>query len=119
MQIKKIGDTRIAVLPERLDSNVTAETEQGLNEILNSGCGSFICDFSKTSYISSAGLRVLIKAAKQIKSQGGRIVLFGLNEYVLEVLETAGFTNFFKIVKNQEEALDDVKFTFGWDASNI
>jgi len=119
MQIKKIGETKIAVMPERLDANASLETENGLIDIIKTGVKNFICDFSQTEYISSAGLRVLIKAAKKTRQENGRIILFGLKEYVMEVLETAGFVQLFKIVKTQEEALENINFTFGWDSSNI
>jgi anti-anti-sigma factor len=46
-----------------------------------------VLDMSKVDYISSVGLRVLMLAAKQVKSQQGRIAVAALNAIVNEVFE--------------------------------
>lgn len=48
-------------------------------------------DMKKLEYISSAGLRVLLAAAKKMKSKGGDLVVYRVNEEVMEVFEITGF----------------------------
>lgn len=55
-------------------------------------------DFSKVPYISSAGLRVLVIAAKELKPLGLRLRLTGVSGTVLQVLNLANFAAFLDIV---------------------
>jgi anti-anti-sigma factor len=67
-----------------------------------------VLDFSKLEYISSAGLRVLMLAAKQAKSQGGTIVISGLSPLVAEIFEISRFTMVFAITPTLRDALAKV-----------
>ena len=64
-----------------------------------------IIDFESLDYISSAGLRVILKAAKQLKHSDGMIMLCSMEDYVKEVFEIAGFDSIIPIVPNMEDAL--------------
>jgi anti-anti-sigma factor len=50
-----------------------------------------VLDFSAVEYISSVGLRVLMLAAKQVKSQGGAIGVAALQPVVKEIFEISKF----------------------------
>lgn len=54
-------------------------------------------DFSQVPYISSAGLRVLVLAAKELKPLGHRVRLTGVSGTVLQVLDLANFSAFLDI----------------------
>ena len=64
-----------------------------------------VVDLSRLEYISSAGLRVLMLAAKQCKAQGGTLVLAGLQPLVMEIFEISRFTMVFDITPSVREAL--------------
>ena len=64
-----------------------------------------VLDFSALEYISSAGLRVLMLAAKHSKAQGGTLVLTGLQPLVQEIFEISRFTMVFDITTSLREAL--------------
>ena len=64
-----------------------------------------ILDLSGLEYISSAGLRVLMLAAKQSKAQGGTLLLTGLQPLVREIFEISRFTMVFDITPSLREAL--------------
>lgn len=51
-----------------------------------------VLDFSGVEYISSVGLRVLMLAAKQAKTQGGAIAVAALQPVVGEIFEISKFT---------------------------
>jgi len=48
-------------------------------------------DLSELDYVSSAGLRVLLVAAKAAKGKGGKVVLLSPKPAILEVLKISGF----------------------------
>jgi anti-sigma B factor antagonist len=49
-----------------------------------------VVDLSRISYISSIGLRVILKAVMVMTGSGGRLVLSGGNEQVRTVLQLSG-----------------------------
>lgn len=65
-----------------------------------------IIDFKDLDYISSAGLRVILKATKAIKREDGQIMLCSMQDYVKEVFEIAGFDSFLPIVDTMDDALN-------------
>ncbi|MRV73610.1 anti-sigma factor antagonist [Duganella sp. FT92W] len=69
------------------------------------GSGMLVLDFARVSYISSIGLRALMLAIKQVKAQGGRMVLAGLSPLVLEVFKISRFDMLFEIFADREAAL--------------
>lgn len=64
-----------------------------------------VLDFSQVSYISSIGLRALMVAIKQVKPQGGRMVLAALTPLVLEVFTISRFDLLFEIFSDRAAAL--------------
>ena len=69
------------------------------------GGAALIIDFSSVSYISSIGLRALMVAIKQVKAQGGRMVLAALTPLVLEVFKISRFDMVFEIFADRAAAL--------------
>ena len=67
-----------------------------------------VIDFAQTSYISSAGLRVLLKTAKTLHQKSGKLALCGANEQILEVLEMSGFLTMMQHHKNLDAAVEAV-----------
>jgi anti-sigma B factor antagonist len=89
----------------RLDSNTSQSFEKKLFQAISDGSKNMIVDFKDLDYISSAGLRVILKATKAVKHEEGRIMLCSMQDYVKEVFEIAGFDSFLPIVGNMEDAL--------------
>ena len=102
---KKQDGISIMRLLGRLDSNTSPEFEQKLFATIEDGEKSVIVDFEELDYISSAGLRVLLKAAKELKRSQGKIVLCSMKDYIKEVFEIAGFVSLFPIVPTVGEAI--------------
>lgn len=55
-------------------------------------------DFSGVAYVSSAGLRLLMMAAKRLRSRGERLSLRHVQPAVLTVLQMSNFTSFLDVV---------------------
>ena len=55
-------------------------------------------DFAKLSYVSSAGLRVLLMGQKAAKAGGASMTLTGVSEEIMEVFEMTGFADMLTIV---------------------
>jgi anti-anti-sigma factor len=89
----------------RLDSGTSPQMEEKVVALLNGGAKQVVVDFARLDYISSAGLRVLLMAAKKLKASGGVIALCALKPHIREVFDIAGFTAMFPIHDSAEQAV--------------
>ncbi len=81
----------VVVTPrDRFDTNSAPEVERILTNHIESGARRVVVDLSRISYISSIGLRVILKAVMVMTGSGGRLVLSGGNEQVRTVLQLSG-----------------------------
>ena len=81
------------------------ELKQKVLDALEGGEKKFVIDFSKTGYIDSSGLGVLVSLSKKIREQGGDLRLAGLNEDLQTLFELTKLDTLFSITKTPEEAL--------------
>jgi len=95
----------ILALIGRLDSNNAATAEKEVSERIESGERQLILDFSQLDYISSAGLRVVLKAAKQVRAAGGDMAIYGMHAKVREVFEMSGFLSILTVRDNKDAAV--------------
>ena len=89
----------------RLDSSTGPAFEGELLQLINSGAGRLLLDFSDLVYISSAGLRVVLLAAKRLQSANGRLALCSLSPQIAEVFRISGFDAILDIHPSSESAL--------------
>lgn len=97
----------ITIIPliRRMDSENAPAIEADLAHLVALPRQKVLFDFSKTEYIASAGLRVLLSTTRSILKGGGTVVLSSLSPQVRQVFEIAGFTKIFSIVPSREEGL--------------
>lgn len=81
------------------------ELKQKVLDALDGGARKFVIDFSRTGYIDSSGLGVLVSLSKKIREQGGDLRLAGLNEDLQTLFELTKLDTLFAITKTPEEAL--------------
>jgi anti-anti-sigma factor len=90
-------------LSGRLDSFQTSALETGLFDDI-AGARQVLIDCTELEFISSAGLRVILMAAKRAKQAGGRLALFGLNANIRKVFSVSGFLKILNVFDTQAEA---------------
>ena len=97
MTINKIKNGGSLILgPEgRLDTVTAPELEKTIDTELT-GVTDLILDFKALSYISSAGLRVLLTARKKM-DKIGKMTVKNVNETIKEIFELTGFADFLNI----------------------
>ena len=79
----------------KLNTTTSPELEQSINESID-GVTALTFDFAELSYISSAGLRVLLSAQKKMNKQGSMVVKNCTRE-ILEIFEVTGFSDILTI----------------------
>ena len=97
----------ILKLKGRLDTNASMDFEQQVEEAIKFSKKNMILDFSELDYICSSGLRVIIQAAKKLKTLQGEVVLCCMEDYIMEVFEISGFDSFLKIFASKDEAINN------------
>ncbi len=81
----------IIVTPQgRFDTNGAPEVERVLTEHIERGEKRIVLDLSKAEYVSSIGLRVILKTVMTMTRIGGRLVLCDGNDHVRTVLQLSG-----------------------------
>ena len=110
MDIEVGGDAKAAVVgvAGRVDAYTAVELERRIESVL-APVRDLVLDLSETSYISSAGLRVLITLAKRAQGGGFRLRLCGLQPEVRDVMDIAGFTQLFDLSDSRAEALESLR----------
>ena len=107
MEIKQeeLSGVSVLYLSGRLNVTTTVELETAFDGLLKSDKAKVLVDCRDLEYISSAGLRVLLAAAKSFRKVGGEVSLCGLKPNVKQVFEISGFTTIFPIFDSKEDAL--------------
>lgn len=81
------------------------DLKQKVLDALEGGTRRFVIDFTKTGYIDSSGLGVLVSLSKKVREQGGELRLAGLNEDLQTLFELTKLDTLFAITKTPAEAL--------------
>ena len=79
----------------RLDTTTAPALETAVSENIGV-CEQLVLDFAGLEYISSAGLRVILKAQKAMSAKGG-MKLLHVNETIMEIFEITGFSDILTI----------------------
>ena len=96
MKSRKDNDVLTLFLQGRIDSSNAAEIEAELNEIISQNAAkALILDAEELEYISSAGLRIILR----LRKQNSDMKVVNTSTEVYEVLEMTGFTEMLTVEK--------------------
>ena len=90
-----------------IDASTSIELDNALKKSTESS-ENILIDLSKLDYISSAGLGVFISYIEELKTKGITLIIFGLQEKVLEVFQILGLQHIMNISHNREEAIAQI-----------
>ena len=80
-------------LDGRLDTSGVDEIETRLTAQLVPAAAHAIVDLSKVTFLGSGGLRMFIAIARALGRKGGKLVLYGAQPLVAQVLETTSLND--------------------------
>ena len=92
---KMNNESATLIVSGRLDTQTAPELENELDSIF-SGLKELTFDMTNLEYVSSAGLRVILKAQKAMNAQGS-MKLTGVNDSIMEVFDITGFLDILTI----------------------
>ena len=109
LESRTYADTVVVAPDGRLDHDNCDAFRTGMQPHLQKAAASgqrIVLDLSRLEYVSSAGLRCFMLAAKQAPSHGGKIVLAALRPVVAEIFQISRFDMLFEIFPSVREALE-------------
>ena len=110
IDIEEIDRKIILRLDGRLDAATCSILERKLISLEGERHVQLLLDFTDVDYLSSAALRLLLAEAKKLKAKKGALVIFSVNEEVMEVIKMVGFDKILPIFENEQDALRYIRF---------
>jgi anti-anti-sigma factor len=105
IDVKKDQKVLIVSVQGRMDTVSAPEFQKRMEDLLDQGETGIVMDFGNLEYVSSAGLRSILVAAKKAKSLGGGVSCCSLQDMVRKVFDVSGFTGLLPVFDSMEEAL--------------
>jgi len=102
---EQVGGITLLQVTGRLDSTTSPALGERLSGILDAGAARLLVDFSQLEYISSAGFRILLQAAKRAEQKAAKLVLCGLSAKVRQLFDIGGFLDLFSITATRDEGI--------------
>lgn len=93
----------------RIDTNGAKPFGDRVAALINSGAHHILIDLRQIPYISSAGFRALLIAAKMMDAAKGKLVLCGMSPEIKRLFEIGSFTDLFTICGTRDEGVAKIK----------
>jgi len=100
----KIGSATVLTLAGRLDGLTSGTLDRKVDALITAGTRHLVFDCAQLLYVSSAGLRVFLSAAKKLKTAGGGAAFAALSPAVKEVFDLSGFSDVLAVHATSAEA---------------
>ncbi|MDT8357631.1 MAG: STAS domain-containing protein, partial [Methanomicrobiaceae archaeon] len=115
MEVRSDRERGILVLSleGRLDMQGALDFEELIREEVRGPDNAVVLDMSGVSYLSSAGIRAIVRLEKILKPRGGGLHIAGVQPYALSVLELTGFSNLLSLHSTPDEAVHAARSVLG------
>lgn len=94
IELRTLDDILAATVTGVIDGRTSPLLEERLVPEIRPNA-KILLDMSGVTYMSSAGLRVLLLLYRQVDARGGRVVLTGLSDMLHDTMAITGFLDFF------------------------
>jgi anti-anti-sigma factor len=103
-------ETAAGTVIYRISGELNASTGPNLDSALavSEASSRIILDMREVTYVSSAGLRVIVQAAKRARTAKGGVAIFGLRPLVAEVFDASGLGSIIPIASDEIDARSKV-----------
>ena len=99
------GAVTIVAVKGRLDSLTAPDLGERLSSALATPGRRLLIELSQLEYISSAGFRVLLLAARRARETDAQVVLSGVSGKILQFFDLGGFLDIFRICGTRAEGV--------------
>ncbi|MXZ80078.1 MAG: STAS domain-containing protein [Gammaproteobacteria bacterium] len=109
LEVEQEQDTFILKISGRIDGSNAGEFQSKVQESIPLDAGSVILDMNDLIYISSAGLRVILLLAKNLKGRKGKLAMCSVAGPVKDVFTISGFSAIIPTYDNRASALSAIE----------
>ena len=103
---EQLDDTRYVIsLAGEVDLYTAPEFKQQLLDVIAKGARDVVVDFTRTTFIDSTTLGVLVGGVKRLRAQDGRLALVCSDRNITKIFEITGLDRVFTIYPTRDEAL--------------
>ena len=102
IQTRHVDDVTVVDLSGRLDTQTAGPASEEMQRLTRES-DKLLLNFENLEFISSAGLRVLLRTAKQLKAAGGMMKLWGAQGVVKEIMDISGFGLLLDLYDSEEK----------------
>jgi len=99
------GGCLILRLVGRLDAVTSPGVEKDVSDMIDGDELKILMNFKGVSYLSSAGMRMLLATTKKLKMLSGKLVVSDVDPNVMDVLKMSGFDHVIDLVASEEEGI--------------
>ncbi len=108
IESRREGTSLVLKADGRVDGTNASEFQAAMKTEIDAGDKAVVLDLENMTYISSAGLRVVLLIAKDLQRQGAKMVACALSESVKEVFVISGFDKIIPIHDSQDAAIGSI-----------
>ena len=98
-------EVAVVTVSETVDALTAPDLTRTLSEQISAGHHNLVVDLTQVEFMSSAGLRTLLGAVKESRTNGGDLRIASMKPGIDKVLKMSGFHNVAKVFTSQLEAL--------------
>jgi anti-anti-sigma factor len=102
--IEDFNDVRQALVTGKINSLSAPEFEKGLEEMIQGEAKHLIVNLQDVDYLSSAGLRTILRIAKRLEKKDRKLAFVGAQELVADVIRITGVDKIFPLCATLQEA---------------
>jgi anti-sigma B factor antagonist/stage II sporulation protein AA (anti-sigma F factor antagonist) len=105
VQEKVNGDVLILALKGRLDAVSSGDLERQIFDYIEHGHRKVLFNLVGVDYLSSVGMRLLLRTTKKLRLLAGKLVVCEVNSNVMDILQMSGFDHVIDFSASESEAL--------------
>lgn len=102
IKVEKADDLTIVTVAGEIDGKTAPAAQEQIVPLSKDG-GKVLLDMSGVTYMSSAGLRLMLLLYRQASAAKATIALAGLSEELRDTMSATGFLGYFKVFDTVEE----------------
>lgn len=104
VKISKVGQVQVVALSGELDANTSPVAQQQILPLATDGAR-ILLDMTGVTFMSSAGLRLLLSTYRQVVARNGTVALAKLSEELKDTMSITGFLSFFTVHDDVDSGL--------------
>lgn len=103
-----IEDAVIVKPAGSIDSTTAQVVERRLINLVDRGIKYLIIDFSKTTFISSSGVGILLGLVSSLREDNGDLVLMNVSNRIKEIFDILNISDYFVTIENIDQLREHI-----------